>query len=240
MIDEGYGDYIAWKGWSNIRFGSIVSDNAAYFSSEIAASGLRSLAGLQVLELGFGNGQFGAWAQSKGACYSGTERLPALLEEAEANGWRVAPSSCDLTAFSPPSGVDLVAAFDVFEHFDLEQLESTLLAIRDILKPTGLLIARVPSGDSPFARANQHGDLTHLISLGSMAVYQLAHSAGFEVVRVKEPAFPLLGLGLTVFFRRLTVFSLRWCFFKFVSTVLMGNGNAILTPNLVFILRRSA
>lgn len=240
MTHHNYTTYKEWKDWSNQEFGKVTEAASAYFSSEMAACNRPSLAGLKVLELGFGNGQFGAWAQLNGASYCGTELLPELVAAGEALGWNVAPANCDLAALAPPGGLDLAVAFDVFEHLDNKELEATFRAIGAILKPEGLLIARVPSGDSPFARAIQHGDLTHATSLGSSAIAQLAGRSGFDVLQVREPAFPLLGAGPLAFIRRAIVYALRRISFKFIGTVLMGNRHAVLTPNLMFVLRRPA
>jgi len=196
------------------------------------------LAGLKILELGFGNGQFGAWVQSQGASYSGTELLPELVNAAEARGWRVASADCDLAAFAPPGGLDLAVAFDVFEHLEKQELESKLLVICSVMKPGGLVIARVPSGDSPFARAIQHVYLSLCLTLGSSAIQQLARKTGFEILQVREPAFPLFGSGPLIFIRRAMVHALRRLCFGFIGAVLMGNRHAVLTPNLMFVLRR--
>ena len=95
---------------------------------------------------------------------------------------------------------------------------------------------RVPSGDSPFARAIQHGDVTHQMAIGSSIVGQLAHDYGVTVDSVRAPAFPVRGLGLSTFVRRGAVVILRKAAFALIARAFMGGGRPVLTPDMVFVL----
>lgn len=229
----GYRD---WKGWSSRTFGIVDSVTSLYFAEELRQSGFDTIRGLNVCEIGFGNGAFAGWARQRGADYCGTEAIPELVAEGVSAGYAVFDATAPLASIAANDSLDLVIAFDVFEHLDHPDLKRLFESLRPVLRRGGRLVARVPSGDSPFGRAIQHGDLTHRTVLGSSAVRQLAHEAGFEVVSVREPAFPLRGLGLRVFLRRLGVVAARRLLFPIITHAFMGGGQPVLTTNLVFVL----
>lgn len=114
-------------------------------------------------------------------------------------------SSNDLKEFVAGESQNIIVAFDVFEHIDICELELLLKKARGWLRPNGLLIFRMPSGDSPFARALQYGDLTHKTVLGSSSVQQLALSCGYRLEQVRAPSIPLRGLNGYRFIRRVFV-----------------------------------
>jgi SAM-dependent methyltransferase len=232
-------NYSKWKGWDSDAFGTWHRADGIYFNAELTKCGVGKLAGRHVLELGFGNGAFAGWATREGATYLGIDVIPALVARGRKAGYDVhlaGPSVCDVAT---RDSLDLVVAFDVLEHFALTDLEQKLRDVGHVLKVGGRLIARVPSGDSPFARAAQHGDLTHRLTLGASAVRQLAASVGFAVDQCREPVFPLLGLGVRSFMRRSLVMLGRAMAYPVVTHVLMGGGSPVLSPNMIFVFRKA-
>jgi SAM-dependent methyltransferase len=81
---------------------------------------------------------------------------------------------------------DVIALFDVFEHFTREEGTVLLAEIHAALRAGGRLILQLPNGDSPFAHGVFAGDVTHetLYTRGSLA-HMLA-IAGLELVAVDE------------------------------------------------------
>lgn len=231
-----YFDYERWKGWLTEPFGAFDDASAVYFHAELIRSGLGSMRDLRVIEIGFGNGAFAGWASRAGAQYLGTEVIPELVAKGRDAGFDVHDASIPLGSVVPQGENDVVIALDVFEHLDRDGLGGMLVTLRNCMKRGSRLISRVPSGDSPFGRAIQHGDLTHRLVLGSSAVRQLACEAGFEVLSVREPAFPLRGLGPRAFLRRLAVAAARRLLFPIITHAFMNGGRPVLTPNLVFVL----
>jgi SAM-dependent methyltransferase len=230
------GSYLDWKGWTADGFGVLGPYDRRYFHMEMCRAGLRSLSGLRVIEIGFGNGVFAAWAKASGALYSGVEVDDALVRRGLDAGFDVTSS---LPAADGPQcgSVDAVVAFDVFEHLDREAMRRMLADLRLLLKPGGLLIGRVPSGDSPFSRHYQHGDLTHLQVIGTGSVRQVARLTGFTVDGIRPQAYPVRGLGLRLSLRRSVVHVVRSLAYPLVAGLLMGSRNAVMSPNLVFVLR---
>jgi hypothetical protein len=58
------------------------------------------------------------------------------------------------------------------------------------------------------------------------------------VIAVREPAFPLFGGGAVAFVRRLFVQAARRMMYPIIVNAFMGGGNPVLTPSLVFVLRK--
>lgn len=231
-----YERYREWKQWEPGDFGKCTSPDAVYFKSELAAAGIPDMRRVRVLEIGFGNAAFARWATDHGASYTGVERIPELVALGRECGFDVHVADGRLDCLADKKGaLDVVVAFDVFEHLAIGELTSLLSALRDLLKEGGRLIARFPSGDSPFARAVQYGDLTHQTVLGSSAVRQLAASTGFTVVQVRNPAFPVSGLGTRAWARRTFVRLTRRVVFPLVARVFMSGGPFVLTPNMVVV-----
>jgi cyclopropane fatty-acyl-phospholipid synthase-like methyltransferase len=134
---------------------------------------------LNCVEIGFGNGHFAAWCNNQNITYSGLEIIEQLVTEGKSLGFNVDMSAGNLQLNA--NSIDLVVAFDVFEHFTWSELKEQLDMIHRWLKPGGLLVFRVPSGDSPFSRALQHGDITHKITIGSSLTKQLAVEHDYKI-----------------------------------------------------------
>jgi 2-polyprenyl-3-methyl-5-hydroxy-6-metoxy-1,4-benzoquinol methylase len=175
-----YHGYVEWKSW---RGAFAANDREArYYAAEFEGI---ALSGKRVLEIGFGNGSFLAWARAQGATVAGTEAIDALVEQARTNGYDAQPA--DLPALAAAGRqFDIVVAFDVFEHWSRRELIAHLRQIHALLAHDGLVLARFPNGHSPFGRLHQHGDLTHVTALSSTSTTQLAQMTGFAVVRIEN------------------------------------------------------
>lgn len=81
---------------------------------------------------------------------------------------------------------DVIALFDVLEHFTREEGTGLLDEICAALRPGGRFVLQLPNGDSPFANAVFTGDVTHetLYTRGSLG-HMLA-IAGLELMAVDE------------------------------------------------------
>jgi hypothetical protein len=228
MAPEIYRDV---KGWTSASFGSFTRSDAAYFAAEIRRARLGMAYRNSVLEIGFGNGGFGGWCHSQGWAYTGTEADPELVRRARAIGWDGRDSS------ALPSGrFDAIVAFDVFEHLELATLRSMLSECRERLSSRGCIIARMPSGDSPFSGAIFNGDLTHRLLLGSQAVRQLAAEAGLSVRSITSPALPLSGAGPISASRRVGVKALSGLVSFAVRAAFHSGQRSVITANMVVVL----
>lgn len=230
--------YVEWKAWQREDFGRFGAGAATYYGHELRASGVMSVNGLTVAELGYGNGAFAGWVREAGGHWVGREAIPELAERARMAGFEVVASDAVFPNGSGAGALDLIVAFDVVEHLDLGTIRSFLAEATTALRPGGLLLLRIPSGDSPFSSAIYRGDLTHRTLLGSSAVRQLAAEEGLEVSQIRSPVLPIGGYGLISGIRRAIVRSLQTVVYGFIRTVLMGNDGAVVSPNMIVVLKR--
>lgn len=230
--------YVGWKGWHGADFGQFGPEDALYYVQELQTSGIASVLGLRVGELGYGNGAFAGWVRKAGGHWVGREAIPELQQRAAEAGFEVIASEADFPNACGPGKLDLMVAFDVIEHLELDDIRSFLGEAKEALRAGGLLLVRLPSGDSPFSDAIYRGDLTHRTLLGSGAMRQLAMETGLEVCQVRSPALPVWGLGPVRAARRMAVRLMQTLAFSFVRHVLMGHGTAVLSPNMIVVLRK--
>ena len=231
--------YENWKQWDEASFGQYSKAEALYFAAELERAGLHMQDGLRICEAGFGNGTFAGYVRSRGCDYYGSEINGVLVERAQRLGFKA--SGTGLTGAlgeQPHATVDAVVAFDVLEHLDIAGIQSFLQETLMLLKPGGVLLARVPSGDSPFGRVIFHGDITHRTALGSSAIRQLAALVGFEVVDIGPPRLPLHGLGWIKTLRRASIRMAQWALALPINLVFHEGQRRVITANLVFVLRK--
>ena len=174
--------YVDWKQWDAAAFGRFSKAEARYFGWHLQHCGVAGSA--QVLEIGFGNGAFLGYARQRGLAVAGIEIEPALCARAQALG---VPAAADLPGLAGLPPFALIVAFDVFEHLSRDQLATLLLQARSRLAPQGVLLCRVPNGDSPFGRKHQHGDPTH-VTAWSLDALALAMSAAGLRLRYQREA----------------------------------------------------
>jgi 2-polyprenyl-3-methyl-5-hydroxy-6-metoxy-1,4-benzoquinol methylase len=76
--------------------------------------------------------------------------------------------------------LDVVLATDVLEHLTRNEVVATMDLIRMSLKPTGMVVARVPNAGSPFGGHIRYGDLTHESWFTVRSLRQLTIATGFR------------------------------------------------------------
>lgn len=230
--------YLEWKGWDGKAFGQLDPEDPPYFRKELRACGVESLRGLKVGEIGFGNGAFAAWTRQQGGQWVGREANPELQQRALQAGFSVISEGESFETTDGGGQLDLLVAFDVLEHLELGAIRSFLKEAKDTLKVGGRLIFRIPSGDSPFSGVFFHGDPTHRTLLGSKAVAQLALEAGLEICQVRSPVQPIRGQGPVRSLRRLAVRGIQRLVFSLIRNVLMAESTAVVSPNMLVVLRK--
>lgn len=185
-----YEAYEAWKGW-DCPF-TFTADENDYFEAE--CRGL-SIEGATLFEIGFGSGNFCAWAQAKGAIVVGSKINPASISAARAHAMELLPAAFETVAQDHSGRFDTCVAFDVFEHFTLAEITQRLVALSTMMKPGGHLLLRFPNAQSPFGLAPQNGDPTHKSALSRDVFELLVRKTSFEIVRYSG-SFRIGGGGL--------------------------------------------
>jgi SAM-dependent methyltransferase len=150
-----------WKQWHGDASAKCSGGEARYFAWHLARC--RPAALRSMLEIGYGNRNFLGFARGRGIEVVGVEAQPALRERATAACIETHASVAELP---PRRRFDLIVAFDVFEHVEPGALIGLLQRLTALLAPQGGLLRRVPNGESPFGRIFQHGDPTHVNTLG--------------------------------------------------------------------------
>jgi 2-polyprenyl-3-methyl-5-hydroxy-6-metoxy-1,4-benzoquinol methylase len=214
-------NYIAWKEWAPENFGRYSRLDAAYFAAEV---GFGSAVRARVLEIGFGNGSFLAWARDVGADIYGVELNPLLVS-------RACQMLGDSHAFSELSTPELeklrgtfshIVAFDVLEHVEQGGYPAFFNRLAELLASGGKCILRFPNGDSPFGRRIQHADPTHVTTIGSGKLIYFAQRAGFRVDALRNPALPTSGVGLRRGLKRRLVLVTRFALESFIGALYSG------------------
>jgi SAM-dependent methyltransferase len=175
---DPYAGYAAWKEWSGAF--AATDREARYFAEELREVALK---GRRVLEIGFGNGSFLAWAKGEGAEVAGIEINTQMRDAARAHGFEAFDVSLAELA-QRGARYDVVVAFDVLEHWDVDELVASFHAIRELLVDGGLFLSRFPNGQSPFGRVYQYGDFSHRSVLSTYKIEYLAGLANLEIVRI--------------------------------------------------------
>ena len=236
----GSGTYRDWKSWDAASFGVLDPVQRRYLDAELSTSGTNVSAGSDVLEIGFGNGSFAAYCREAGSRYTATEIDPELVERAQHAGFDAILAPGDLSEVLAGRKFDLIACFDVLEHLTHDQIIAILSQFRALLQPGGKVIARFPSGDSPFSMAMYNGDITHKSWIGRGAVLQYCVATGLTAEQIRHPAFPLMGLGPWRMIRRAPIAAVRWLTRKFVRTFFHDGQPRVVDPNMVVVLSRRA
>lgn len=154
--------YIGWKKWGEDDFG-LVKPGSCFCFDQIFNPKLSARS--KVLEVGFGNGELMGYFRALGHAVVGVEISDELVCRANSLGYVAYSGNVWEINELQPVKFDLIAAFDVMEHMNFEQLNAFFSWARKHLNEDGKLYLRFPEGASPFGLANQNGDFTHVTSL---------------------------------------------------------------------------
>ena len=224
-------NYLDWKSWGSTDFGQPSFKDRSYFSAELKRLPLDANKPISVMEIGFGNGHFLKFGVDKGWNIIGTEANPHLVNIACDAGFEALHTE-SLSEFSK-NQYDLVVAFDVLEHIPQEVLLSFLEEIKRILKPGGIFLGRAPNGDSPFGLSLQHGDATHITTLGSGKIHYFAKQLNMNLLYCQGQAETLMRKNPISTLRRLIALFFKKIINGFVFIVFYPNRD-FCSENLTF------
>ena len=138
-----------------------------------------------VLELGSGNGEFLSYLKKKGVeRFIGVEQdsdAVAVMEPGLENHVHVGDIWDFLETGDKDGPFGCVVMLDVLEHFSPGDGVRLLRAIKGVLTPGGLIVARVPNMGSPWGGIHQFADLTHKAAYNAKSLEQLGLAAGYTV-----------------------------------------------------------
>jgi SAM-dependent methyltransferase len=147
---------------------------------------VRTAAGPRVLDVGPGRGEWLALLAEAGVPAAGVEENPMMVERLRARGLDVVPADgVGHLETVPPGSLDVVTAFHVVEHLDVEALLALLTAAHLALRPGGLLVAETPNPTNLVMGAcNFHLDPTHRAPIPPAQLEFLVLSVGFGETQV--------------------------------------------------------
>jgi len=229
--------YVGWKKWEASNFGKVSQNECKYFSRELnKVTDINKVS--RILEVGFGNGNFIGWVGKFVPECHGVETSGILRSRAIDWLESIYSSIYDSDLNEKAESFDLIVAFDVLEHVGKEELPAFLAQICKLLKPGGNFIARFPNGDSPFGRMYQHGDITHVTTIGKSMLVQIAQGTDLVLIEVRSPSFPLGMKGAMTYPKRLLIKTIRKFLERLISFVYFDGRVIVLDANLVAIWKK--
>ena len=135
------------RGGITVRFLNCQKWQREYFLGEFSGIELKNKS---VLEIGFGNGEFLAFARERDALVYGTEiRDAARVLAKQNNVILLSPNLADNVSIYAGS-FDLIVALDVMEHLTLEENSALLSAVAQLMRPGGVCSALSKWAKSPW------------------------------------------------------------------------------------------
>jgi O-antigen chain-terminating methyltransferase len=140
-----------------------------------------------VLDLGCGRGEWLMLLRDAGVPARGVEANPTLVHAGHARGLDIAlgDAIAHLQGLAPGS-VDMVTAFHVIEHLDIEELLAVLAAAWAALRPGGCLLLETPNpANLVMAACDFYNDPTHRSPLPAALTEYLLSAQGFTDIEVR-------------------------------------------------------
>lgn len=142
----------------------------------------------KIYEAGCGPGAFLLFLKMLGyANVEGSDFSENQVQIARGNGVnvRLAESVSEVESFAEES-LDCVVAIDFIEHLEKGKAVRFMRACGRALKKGGILILRMPNGDSPFVGRNIYNDITHQWAYTTVSMRALLEIAGFSEVEFRD------------------------------------------------------
>ena len=144
-------------------------------------------AGAGVVDVGSGRGEWLALLRDAGVPASGVDANPVFVEAGRARGLDLVHGDAvaHLQGLQPDT-VDLVTAFHLIEHLDVEKLLALLAAARHALRPGGCVLLETPNPSNlRMAACDFYNDPTHRSPLPPALTEYLVSASGFGEVEVR-------------------------------------------------------
>lgn len=144
-------------------------------------------AGTGVVDVGSGRGEWLSLLHDAGVPATGVDANQAFVEAAQARGLDVVHGDA-VTYLQglPPDSVDVVTAFHVIEHLDVEELLALFAAAWRALRPGGCVLLETPNPNNlRMAACDFYNDPTHRSPLPPALTEYLVSAAGFGNIEVR-------------------------------------------------------
>ncbi|HWH99455.1 MAG TPA: methyltransferase domain-containing protein [Propionibacteriaceae bacterium] len=150
--------------------------------------------GPRVLDIGCGRGEWLTVLHAARIPAAGVDAHPEFVEAAQTRGLDVVEGDAiEHLRSLPADSLDLVTAFHLIEHLDVETLLALLAAAQRVLRPGGCLLFETPNPSNlTMAARDFYNDPTHRTPLPSALTEFLLSASGFAEIEVRplHPAKP--------------------------------------------------
>jgi cyclopropane fatty-acyl-phospholipid synthase-like methyltransferase len=145
----------------------------------------------RILEIGCGGGHFLYYLKKKGYTnYLGIdlsgdavelcrERITSYVEKADAFSFLTNQENL----------FDAICSSDVIEHIPKDKILVFLTLVYNALKPSGILLLRLPNMSNPFALNGRYRDFTHECGYTEKSIFQVLYMSGFRTINIKPDQF---------------------------------------------------
>jgi 2-polyprenyl-3-methyl-5-hydroxy-6-metoxy-1,4-benzoquinol methylase len=221
--------YSHWKHWKSEQFLQFRREKAEYFDWHVSRATGKQTRALNILEVGFGNGEFLGWARAKGHEITGVELNGHLVHLATKTGFKAYTDVADIGAGTQ---FDLVVAFDVLEHIPAIHIQEFLTTLKRLLRHQGTMLFRFPNAESPLGCFYQHGDITHVNALGVSKILQLCELTGLSLLHNGD-SLPLMSMPLRRMPRALMAALIRLVLQFVLGPMLLGHAVRVAANEVV-------
>jgi SAM-dependent methyltransferase len=142
---------------------------------------------VRVLDIGSGRAEWLGLLRDAGISAAGVDSHPAFVEAGQARGLDLVEGDGIEHLQSLPSGsLDMITAFHLIEHLDVEALLALIEAAHDALRPGGCLLLETPNPTNlRMAACDFYNDPTHRSPLPPALTEFLVSASGFGDVEVR-------------------------------------------------------
>ena len=229
------GRYAQWKAWEEADF-ALVSDGNAYYYRKIFNQFLNGYkSSRNILEIGYGNGEFLGWCRREGFQASGIEKDQILIDRAKKIGFVIYPDIDNV----PMDSLDLIFLFDVFEHIPEDQAVPFLIKLAKTLTKNGRIVIRTPNGASPLGLRNQHGDPTHVNVVTATKLHFWAGNSALNIIYSGPDVFPIYNGRIIKLPSRLLKIFLRRFIERVLGFIFSIHASEFLAPNLLTVINKA-
>ena len=221
--------YTKWKSWNANQFGLTPKENSLYYQ-KLFSKYLPNTK--NVLEIGYGNGNFLNWCKEKHLNVFGIEQDEDLIARAKKLNYKVYKSIPQIKGIK----FDLIVLFDVLEHIEQSKIDSVFKSLKKILAKNGKIFIRVPNGSSPFGLAYQHGDVTHVTTINGAKIAFWSKFNGLNVIYSGEDAKVILSGKLYKLPQKLIRRALYLAIEELIRFIFSPLPRGVLSANLLCVL----
>jgi 2-polyprenyl-3-methyl-5-hydroxy-6-metoxy-1,4-benzoquinol methylase len=222
--------YTDWKNWDSDKFGQFTIEQNIYYKKIVSKfSNVK-----EVLEIGYGNGNFLGWCKQKNINIYGIETDIDLLRRAKKNKFSVFNSIERIKS----KKFDLIVLFDVLEHIPQNKIINFMKQLNCLLKINGHIVIRVPNGSSPFGLSNQHGDITHITIVSATKLTYWSKLSQLKIIYCGSDFTPIYNGNFIKTPSRLLKKVLYVASEKLVRYIFSPQSKGILSANLLCFMKK--